>query len=421
MLYFVLIIGFIIRLFYAVVLVPQDIVGDAFEYDTIAVNIVQGNGFSMDSCNPTAIRGPVYPYLIATIYKIFGHSYLAVRMFQVLISVLSCFLVYKISKAIFEITENANYTEKIAIASSFLFALYPSFIIYTGMIYTETLFIFLLLFSMFCLIQVFKADKFWLWMILSGISLGFTSLCRTTTILFPIFLIAIIYLYNLFKKDLVFKKVILMKILLVFILSILTIVPWTIRNDVAFKKFIPVMTRVGQNLWGGNYIPYDGYWDVWTNKVSREEFTNTMNTITKGYYGIDADEILLREGIKNIIQNPWGTFLLGLKKMYRFWIFPVGSGFIAEKGLSLLSKIIMIPHIIILIFGGIGMYFGMCKNKLSMLLVAIIFYYTFAHTVFLVVPRYHLPIMPYVLIFAVYGVYKIIKIKSPLPPFIKGA
>src|SRR3989338_5432811 len=54
--------------------------GDAISYNNIAVNLVQGRGFSHDGA-PTADRPPLYPFFLAAIYKTFGReNFSAVRI-----------------------------------------------------------------------------------------------------------------------------------------------------------------------------------------------------------------------------------------------------------------------------------------------------------------------------------------------------
>ena len=72
--------------------VPVD--KDAARYDTIAWNLVQGKGFSIEPGTPAFLTGPTYPTFLAFIYSIFGHSYSAVIIVQALLSTLTCFMIY---------------------------------------------------------------------------------------------------------------------------------------------------------------------------------------------------------------------------------------------------------------------------------------------------------------------------------------
>ena len=73
---------------------------DARAYDTIAQNIVSGNGYredmQTDLAHDFAIArvGPLYEYFLAGIYEIFGHNYGPVWILQALLHALSAWLIY---------------------------------------------------------------------------------------------------------------------------------------------------------------------------------------------------------------------------------------------------------------------------------------------------------------------------------------
>ena len=84
---------------------------DARAYDVIAQNIVAGNGYREDpggdiaQDNAITRVGPLYEFTLAGIYKIFGHQYGPVWIFQALLHALSAWLIYLTAMLIFAESE----------------------------------------------------------------------------------------------------------------------------------------------------------------------------------------------------------------------------------------------------------------------------------------------------------------------------
>ena len=87
---------------------------------------------------PTSIRPPLYPALVAAIFAVAGESnYQAVRLVQFVLALLTTALVYRLGCRIF-----TPAVGRYAAAATWL---YPSIVFFNFTILTETLYIFLLL------------------------------------------------------------------------------------------------------------------------------------------------------------------------------------------------------------------------------------------------------------------------------------
>lgn len=74
---------------------------------------------------------------------------------------------------------------------------------------------------------------------------------------------------------------------------------------------------------------------------------------------------------------------------------------------------VTIVYCLVLLSAGLGLWVGLRENWRDKLpLLAIILYFTIMHTLLFAIPRYRLPIMPYVLIFAVVGFLRILDWKG---------
>src|SRR6266404_484301 len=61
---------------------------DALGYDTLARNLLAGNGFSMKAqppFEPSLFRTPVYPYFLSFIYAVFGYHDVIVFIAQAML------------------------------------------------------------------------------------------------------------------------------------------------------------------------------------------------------------------------------------------------------------------------------------------------------------------------------------------------
>src|SRR5580692_3605265 len=100
---------FVMCLTYQIQLDPsQDHLAFGWETGRVARSIVTGNGFSSPyskPTGPTALIPPVYPYLVAGIFKLFGiytaSSALVLLTLNNLFSSLTCLPVYRIARKVF--------------------------------------------------------------------------------------------------------------------------------------------------------------------------------------------------------------------------------------------------------------------------------------------------------------------------------
>ncbi|MBU1881789.1 glycosyltransferase family 39 protein, partial [bacterium] len=121
---------------------------------------------------------PLYPYLLSVIYRIFAVDPHYVLMVQFLGGILLVYLIYSLARELF--------SEKIALTSALIAALYQPFIYYEGVLLSANLI--LLLNAAFLLILVRKQEMGWL-NLFAGILMGLSALARPNILLFAFLLI----------------------------------------------------------------------------------------------------------------------------------------------------------------------------------------------------------------------------------------
>jgi len=395
---FIFILALAVRLAF-VLFFPPLYAPDTGSYEIIAQSLVKGDGFSSSPGVPSLTRAPGYPLFLAGVYFLFGPSHIAVKSIQALLGAIGCIIIYFIGREIFN--------RKVGLWSGVTMALYPPLISTAGFVLSEELSIFLLATSILFLTKAMKSKEVG-WYALSGIFMGLATLCRSVTLLFPFFL----YLTFLFSPS---KKREFVRISIFLLFTIVTIVPWTIRNYVRFNAFIPTEIQGGRNLWVGSYFPSDGLLPYST--TSDQEYENpedkeAYNKIGRGLSPIEADKAYSSEAIKNILNNPSGYSRLCVQKFERFW-FWIPGGVEVLKPYPKIKWGVTIVYCLVLLSAGLGLWVGLRENWRDKLpLLAIILYFTIMHTLLFAIPRYRLPIMPYVLIFAVVGFLRILDWKG---------
>lgn len=389
----ILLLGIAIRVIF-VIYFPQygnPEIMDSLSYDAIAVNILSGLGFTEDKIHPSVFVPPLYPFFLVVIYFLAGHSYLAVKLVQAVMGGLMAGLVYWIS--------TKNFSRRIGIVAAFILVLHPELIALSTFLYTETLFIVLFCGFFFFLMKGFKESRV-IWFVLSGLLLGLATLSRGTTLLFPFLLLFGFLVWFARKKALLY--------FLIFAISFVgTISPWTIRNYLQIKAFLPISIGSGDVFWAGNYLPFDG-------EFRYEKTQQKIDELTQDLTLIERDRKLMREAKKNILQNPVGSFKLFLKKIYRFWFrvyenVPKGE----KREINILIKLALsIIHYLILILAGVGIYLTRKRWRELMPYYLLFFYFTLVHSIMLPIPRYRIPILPFLLMFMSVSLYKTFKSKS---------
>ncbi len=212
---------------------------DSLAYQTIGLNILKEHCFCWQPNIPTVYRPPLWPAIIAVISLIMGPNDYYARLFLSCVGSGTCVLIYLFAKDLFGL--------RIGMVAGAFAAVYPELYIYDGWLYTESLYIFLLL--AFCysvyLFQRRPKTSRWIW---CGVLLGLLSLTRPNGLLvLGLFLIWVAIMCRtrvLTWRDTVPRSI------AISLLALAIIAPWTIRNYNVSHSFVPVATGDGTVLLG---------------------------------------------------------------------------------------------------------------------------------------------------------------------------
>lgn len=330
-------------------------------YYPYSISILNGKGFSARDGKPTAYVGPLYSALLAVLFFVFGESLEVIRFAQVWIDLFSCLMVYFVARKLMG--------NKVALLSSFLYAIYPLLIYQSGLLLTETLFTFLILLFLNLLQKTQAKGENNIYPLLCGITLGLATLTRPNTLLLP--LIVVPWLIYHFKSD---YRESLWKSCYLILGMLLSVGPWILRNYILFKKFIPV-----------SGIIYHFYEDP-------------RGTISE--YAIKTGLIeFVKQKILILLDDPAGSVSIFITALFTIWCKTNTGNF------DLILKFIQYPLLVLAIYGA---YIAIRKRRETLFLILFITYYVF--TLIIIsksnLARYVVPIMPLILIFvSVAGVH----------------
>jgi 4-amino-4-deoxy-L-arabinose transferase-like glycosyltransferase len=216
--------------------VPQH---DSLSYYMLGVHIVTEHCFCVQPYMPTVYRAPFWPAVIAVIVALFGQHAELPRYFLCLVGSGTCVLVYLFARDLFG--------WRIGLLAGAFAAIYPELYIYDGWLYTESVYI--LLFFGFCYavyrLQRDRKPANWIW---CGILLGMLTLTRPNGIL-------VLVLFLFWAIIMGWRKVLPWQLLAksalgITLITIIFVVPWTIRNYNVSHAFVLVANGDGTVLLG---------------------------------------------------------------------------------------------------------------------------------------------------------------------------
>ncbi len=181
---------------------------------------------------------PGQPYFIAVVFSVAGENLVAVKAVQVVLSTLSVYLVFLITRLVFR-----NVTT--ALVAAGITAVYPNLIAFSHYLWSETLFIFLLLCFVHTLLLSLTRHRC-RFLIASGIF--FSMACLTRPVLLPCLVIVVFYFWSRLRAT---PRVLAAAIVVFAITAVAVLTPWAVRNHRVQGGWM-VIAPTGHHLWKGN-------------------------------------------------------------------------------------------------------------------------------------------------------------------------
>jgi 4-amino-4-deoxy-L-arabinose transferase-like glycosyltransferase len=413
----IFLIAFIIRMLFMIAsqfLLSHSPLGMDYEYGVIARSVMEGHGYSVPVISgynpsgeliltgvyrPTANQLPFYTLLLAGIYSVFP-GFLApwiMKILQAGAGAFSCILIYLLGKKLFN-----PWTGRIA---GWVSVIFPGFIIGTARLTPEPFFTLFLVMSIYSLCR-YRENLCVKCLLVTGCLFGVTLL--NSNVLIPIIPVIALWILT-WKGKWKFK---IQTIVSLFAIVFICVLPWLVRNYQVFHKFPLFKSTMGLNFYLGNHPQGTGTFflkdgtpiEVLTPQSFKDNF-HILET--------EQDDILMRDAKVFIKENPQRFAGLLVTKFYYFTWFPPLK-MLSREGV-LYKKVFGLPYGLLLLLSVIGILYGLRKLPRETLFMAGIYASVAAlYAIFIVGhQRYRMPVEPYLIILAAYGIYEMVKQKLP--------
>jgi 4-amino-4-deoxy-L-arabinose transferase-like glycosyltransferase len=374
---------------------------DEQHYVALAGSLVNGDGFAWGPGRPTSIRPPLYPFFVATIWSISGSQSLQiVRWAQLGLSALSVVLLYAIGRRWFN--------RRVAFLAAIGLALYPSLIFSGALLLTETLFSTLLLCTTLLFVrfteQPSKAGAFF-----TGFALGLAALARS--VLWPFVGVLALLVWAAASRQRRTNRLAMVGVL---ILGYATAVgPWSARNSALQRTFTVVDTMGGLNLLMGNYehTPEDRMWEaVILTDTSLSWSASLPSRAPDGSLWTEGtkEKWAQRQAVSFMMSHPLTTLRRAVLKFADFWglerdfLAGVQRGYYAPPAflVAAAGAAITVSYVCAMFLAILGILLAPPRGNAHAFLLTVILFVAGVHTVVFGHSRYHLPLIPLLLLYA---------------------
>jgi len=359
-----------------------------WEMGRIGRAIVNGRGFSDPfglPTGPTAWEPPLYPYLIAAVFRVTGvytnASALVLLTINSLFSALTCIPILLIARRCF--------SKNVATWTAWMWAVLPFVMFYSTRWIWETSLAALLLTVLFWLaLQLEEQEGLMTWVLL-GVLWGVAALTNTALLAF----LPASGLWAWHRRSKMHKRS-LVGIALASVFFAATITPWLVRNYEALGGFVFIRSNFGAELRLGNGPGAEGLWMQWLHPTQNVlEMRRYQQLGELGYVAARRREAL------EWIQADHSRFLwVSIKRFIYYWDGLPRPGTNAILA-SLKNSVFLASSI--LAFWGLGRAIRK-RMQGAWLFFCLVFSYSFVYYVVFPHPRYRHPIEPELLMLIVY-------------------
>jgi len=322
-----------------------------------------------------------------------------------LIGASSCGLLFWIGRLLFD--------RAIAFVSGLVAASYLMLVYFGAELLLPVLEVFFDLWIILFLVLAVKRDRWWHFG-LCGLAIGLSSITRPNIVVFaPAIAIWLFTLYGT-RSPKAWKTIAILAIAV-----LLPILPVTIRNSVVGHDFVPIASQGGVNFYIGNNPESDGM---------RAVVPNTPSDWWGGYYATiamaeqeegrklkpsEVSDHYYKKAYEFIEEQPAQAIGLTLSKLRLFWAkWEIPNNKYEEFWAKAFTPIAnFLPFTINLVgpLGLLGLFFCFRRTKELFPIWGFIVIYMCTVVAFFVTSRYRIPIVPPLILCAVYGVFQVFR------------
>jgi 4-amino-4-deoxy-L-arabinose transferase-like glycosyltransferase len=374
----------------------------ATDIGMIPYNLFHGHGYTYGA-RASAYFGPGYSFLWAGLMYVFGATagQLAVQLLQALALSLLPIVWYFVALKLFD-------NKMVALLSAAWLALYPELLVLSATMYSDSIVLFLWV-AFFGLLVRWQQSKSNLLGVLIGLSMAGLVLTKGRMLAFVA--VALAYFFILERKD---KTARLGRYVVPLITAALLMAPWVVRNWVQLHAFIPTESSLGYNVWighnehangtgkyrvgGGGLIHLRGL-GTDSDTVAGADFPKPQklaSEVKSAETEPAADAAYRREALTYFAHHPRQELSLSVRKVfYGWWRDP--------KSIFTSNPAYILPWLVTLLLFLVGLVRSRASARTYGIVYVICLVSTLLQVAFFVVPRFRLPVYPFVFLVAALG------------------
>ena len=359
---------------------------------------------------PGSYQPPLYTLFVASILALPALGVTAVKVVQVLLGVLTVFVVYRIGRSWFD--------ERSALVAAALCALYPNFIAFTHYLWSETLFVFLVALAFAYVTKRGEASRADL--VIAGLLFGLAALTRSAILYFlPVVGLWLAWVHRAAGRRALIKPALLL-------VALVPLAPWAVRSSLLHDGFVLVDINGPFNLWrgttpttfadranppGGTYAPpFDG---LPLMPVASQNPRLLVQTVKRDLGRPQPTDLEIarharRLAWSHIREEPTAFLRRGWIKIVDMWNptsfllrqLRVGAYGETSAGVqAVLSWCAVLGFLFVMGAGLVGLIASR-RDPHAWLVIALLLFFTAIHAMTFGLTRFRLPLMPFVILFA---------------------
>jgi hypothetical protein len=278
-------------------------------YKEAARQLQHGNVTGFIRSEDSKAHPPGYSILLALIFKVFGESDTAIQFTQIFFDSLAAVFVFLIAAELLPLS--------VAVVSGCLAALSPQFAYYATLLVPDSLSVLPVLIATYFLIRAIKRPRLSTF-VLAGAFIGLSCWLRANALLLPPFIVC-------FTPLLLKRGERLRSSLAIVFSAIAVIAPITIKNAIAFHRFIPLSLGAGQKLLEGIAEFDQGRFDI--PKTDLEIMRQEAEMYQHPQYGLllfgpdgpERDRLRIRRGVGVITTHPLWYSSVMIRRGFSFF------------------------------------------------------------------------------------------------------
>jgi 4-amino-4-deoxy-L-arabinose transferase-like glycosyltransferase len=406
-----------LRLAWVLSVDTQPAVSDPQLYHVLAVNLAEGRGYVMlraegdhflagDDGQPTAWAPPGYPMALAAVYKLFGAGAGSAKVFNAVVGALAVAFTYGVGRLAFG--------HRAGLLGALLFAFFPSHIIWSSSVLSESLFSLLFVAALWLLLAVrppktqvhgpprVRWPAAFAGAALFGVLVALATLTRGQgAVLLPLGVV-----FWLWRDG---HGAALRQGLVALVVMAALMTPWFIRNLLVMDAPIPVSSNVGIVLRTGHHPDSEGHGFIPLDHI------DGWDTMTQTEQEVIPGRIVARRAMTYAATHPLREIELTGKKLYWLfrddddalpWATTYGQASIGSKALAdALPNVMNGYYYAVLLASGVSMVFWLWlgqRGPVGGLLVLVVAAWALMHVITFGEPRYHVALLPVLCLWSAY-------------------